>query len=56
MELREITEKTIDDVQKINTTTPYMQRVFKEVAGNLNILKWLRENLKGGILTCVLQF
>ncbi|XP_066922902.1 E3 ubiquitin-protein ligase rnf213-alpha-like [Clytia hemisphaerica] len=44
--LKEITEELIADTDKVMQVSPEMKQVFKAVADNLPLLKWLKEHLK----------
>ena len=45
--LNEITDDLIEDTKKIANVTDEMKNIFKAVSNNLDILKWLKEHLKG---------
>ena len=45
--LKDIREDLIRDTEKLLQITPNMRKVFKAVCNSLNILIWLKENLKG---------
>lgn len=45
--LNEITDELIADTKKIMNIDEHMTKIFKAVADNLSIIKWLKEHLKG---------
>jgi len=46
--LNEITDELITDTEKVKAMNDDdTKKIFKAVADNLNILKWLKENLDG---------